>query len=242
MLSFDASLSNALNNKNTTAFWVLKLYYNDESAFVGVSDIDRADGSDFYYGVVSSWGSYTQSLDFFNFTTTTGNISVRLINTDKSIKGVRFSDLLSTNNFANRKWELFLNTSQAGTYDTSARIIGSGIISGDIQYDYTSVKLTLIDFSSKKHKRLPKTTLTSASYANAPEKNIGKPIPIAYGDFATKANIGTIPSSPKFDYFFTKGKFPAIITNALNEADGYVYAKVDNETMHTLNSKNIYIQ
>ena len=83
MLSFDASLSNALNNKNTTAFWVLKLYYNDESEFVGVSDIDRADGSDFYYGVVSSWGSYTQSLDFFNFTTTTGNISVRLINTDK---------------------------------------------------------------------------------------------------------------------------------------------------------------
>lgn len=241
MLSFDASLSNALNNKNTTAFWVLKLYYNDESEFVGVSDIDRADGSDFYYGVVSSWGSYTQSLDFFNFTTTTGNISVRLINTDKSIKGVRFSDLLSTNNFANRKWELFLNTSQAGTYDTSARIIGSGIISGDIQYDYTSVKLTLIDFSSKKHKRLPKTTLTSASYANAPEKNIGKPIPMTYGDFATKANIGTIPSSPKFDYFFTKGKFPAIITNALNEADGYVYAKVDNETMHTLNSKNIYI-
>ena len=47
MLSFDSSLSNALKNANTTAFWVLKLYYNDESSFVGVSDIDRADGSDF---------------------------------------------------------------------------------------------------------------------------------------------------------------------------------------------------
>jgi hypothetical protein len=243
MLSFDASLSNALKLKNTTAFWVCKLYYNAEGSgdFIGVSDIDRSDGSDMYYGLVSSWGQYSQSLDFFNFTTTTANISIRLINTERSIKGGRFSDLFSSNNFANRKWELFLNTNQAGTFDTAARMIGTGIISGDIQYDYTSVKFTLIDLSSKKHKRLPKTTLTSASYANAPEKNIGKPVPIAYGDFATKANIGTIPSSPKFDYFFTKGKFPAIITNTLNEADGYVYAKVDNETMHTLNSKNIYI-
>jgi hypothetical protein len=243
MLSFDASLSNALKLKNTTAFWVCKLYYNAEGSgdFIGVSDIDRVDGSDYYYGLVSSWGSYSQSLDFFNFTTSTGNMSIRLINTERSIKGGRFSDFFSSNNFANRKWELFLNTNQAGTFDTADRMIATGIISGDIQYDYTSVKFTLIDFSSKKHKRLPKTTLTSASYANAPEKNIGKPIPIAYGDFATKANIGTIPSSPKFDYFFTKGKFPAIITNALNEADGYVYAKVDNETMHTLNSKNIYI-
>ena len=41
MLSFDSALSNSLKSKNTTAFWVLKLYYNDESAFIGVSDIDR---------------------------------------------------------------------------------------------------------------------------------------------------------------------------------------------------------
>ena len=45
MLSFDASLSNALNSSNSTAFWVCKLYYNDESAFVGVSYIDRLDGA-----------------------------------------------------------------------------------------------------------------------------------------------------------------------------------------------------
>jgi len=243
MLSFDSSLSNALKLSNTTAFWVLKLYYNAEgsSDFIGVSDTHRVDGSDIYYGLVSSWGNYSQSLDFFNFTTSTGNMSVRLINTDKSIKGGRFSDLFSTNNFANRKWELFLNTSQAGTYDTAARMIGTGIISGDIGYDYESVKLTLLDNSSKYHKRLPTNVVTSATYPNAPEKNIEKPIPIAYGDFHAKDNIGTIPSSPKFDYFFTKGKFPAIITNALNEADGYVYAKVDNETMHTLDSDNIYI-
>ena len=127
----------------------LKLYYNDASNFIGVSDSHRVDGSDIYYGIVASWGQYQQSLDFFNFTTSTGNMTVNLINTDQSIQGGRFSDLFSTNNFANRKWELFQNTSQAGTYDTAARMIGTGIISGDIQYDYTSVKLTLLDLSSK---------------------------------------------------------------------------------------------
>ena len=54
MLSFDASLSNALNSSNSTAFWVCKLYYNDDSSasnYIGVSDIDRLDGSDMYYGL-----------------------------------------------------------------------------------------------------------------------------------------------------------------------------------------------
>ena len=46
MLSFDTDLSNALKNSNTTAFWVLKLYYNDESDFIGVSDRHRQDGTD----------------------------------------------------------------------------------------------------------------------------------------------------------------------------------------------------
>lgn len=64
MLSFDTSLSNALKNSNTTAFWVLKLYYNGESNFIGVSDRHREDGSDIYYGIVASFGTLRQSLDF----------------------------------------------------------------------------------------------------------------------------------------------------------------------------------
>ena len=102
MLSFDTALTNALKNRNTTAFWVLKLYYNDESAFIGVSDRHRQDGTDIYYGIVASFGNFRQSLNFFNFTTSIGNIGVTLINTEKCIQGDRFSDLLSNYNFANR--------------------------------------------------------------------------------------------------------------------------------------------
>jgi hypothetical protein len=186
MLSFDTSLSNALKNANTTAFWVLKLYYNDESNFIGVSDRHREDGSDIYYGIVASFGTLRQSLDFFNFTTTIGNLSVTLINSDNSIKGGRFTDLLSTNNFANRKWELFLNTNETSTLDTSTRMIATGIISGEIDFDRNNCTLTLLDNSSKYHKQIPTNIVDSSTYTNAPANNVGKPIPMAYGDFHEK--------------------------------------------------------
>ena len=99
MLNFDDELTTRLNKASTTAFWVLKLYYNDDTSasnFIGVSDVTRIDGSDEYYGIVSSWGKHIQSLDFFNFHTSTSNISLKLINTDRTINNGRFSDLFAT--------------------------------------------------------------------------------------------------------------------------------------------------
>ena len=241
MLAFDTGLSNALDTHSTESFWVLKLYYNDDTSasnFIGVSDQDRVDGSDTYYGVVSSWGRLSHSLDFFNFTTSLMNMSVKLINTDNTIEGGRFSDLLSTNNFANRKWELFQNTGRAGTYDTSTRMIGSGIISGDFSYGVKGISLKLLDYTSKYNKQLPTATVTSATYPNAPEKNIGKPIPMAFGDFSVDSNAPT--STVEFDRHFTKGKFPAVISDEWNATNSRVEAIVDNVVLHTLAVKNIY--
>ena len=242
MLTFDSALTNALKNSNTTAFWVLKLYYNDESAFIGVSDRHRHDGSDIYYGLVSSWGTYRQTLDFFNFTTSIGNMSVTLINADKSIQGKRFSDLLADNNFANRKWELFLNTNETSTLDTAARMIATGVISGEINYDNNNVTLTLFDNTSKYHKTIPINTVDSSTYTNAPANNIGKPIPMAYGDFYEKTDIGTIPTT-NFDRFynFYKGAFPAIITDEWDVQGEESEAKVDSQAVNTLDAENIYI-
>ena len=242
MLSFDTALTNALKNRNTTAFWVLKLYYNDESAFIGVSDRHRQDGTDIYYGLVASFGNFRQSLDFFNFTTSIGNISVTLINTEKCIQGDRFSDLLSSYNFANRKWELFLNTNETTTLDTAARMIGTGIISGEISFDENNVTLTLFDNSSKYHKRVPVNTVDSSTYTNAPANNVDKPIPMAYGDFHEKSGIGTIPTS-HFDRFynFYKGAFPAIITDEWDVQEEGSEAKADSQALHTMDNENVYL-
>ena len=241
MLSFDADLTNALKNSNTTAFWVLKLYYNDESAFIGVSDRHRQDGTDIYYGIVASWGVYRQSLDFFNFTTSTANMTVTLINADNSIKGGRFTDLFATNNFENRKWELFLNTNETATLDTAARMIGTGIISGEVDYDRNNMVLSLLNNNSKYHKMIPTATVDSATYPNAPENNIGKPIPMAFGDFYEKTDIGTIPTG-HFDRFrdFYKGAFPAIVTDKFDVGVGGSEAKADSQSLHTLDNENIY--
>ena len=242
MLSFDSSLSDALKLGNTSAFWVLKLYYNAEgsSDFIGVSDTHRVDGSDIYYGLVSSWGNYSQSLDFFNFTTTTGNMSVRLINTDKSIKGGRFSDLFSTNNFANRKWELFLNTNAAGTYDTAARMIGTGIISGEIKYDYKSINFALLDNSNSAHNQVPINVVDLATHTNAPKGNINKPIPIFYGDCSADTTALASGTSGNFDHHFVKGKFPAIITDKWNVSAAQVYAQPDDVVVSALDDFNIF--
>ncbi len=241
MLSFDADLTNALKNSNTTAFWVLKLYYNDESAFIGVSDRHRQDGTDIYYGIVASWGVYRQSLDFFNFTTSTANMSVTLINQDKSIKGGRFTDLFATNNFENRKWELFLNTNETATLDTAARMIGTGVISGEVDYDRNNIVLSLLDNKTRFNKRIPSATVDSSTYPNAPENNIGKPIPMAFGDFYEKTDIGTIPTT-HFDRFkkFYKGAFPAIITDRYDVGVEGSEAKADNQALHTLDNENVY--
>ena len=242
MLSFDTALTNALKNRNTTAFWVLKLYYNDESAFIGVSDRHRQDGTDIYYGIVASFGNFRQSLNFFNFTTSIGNIGVTLINTEKCIQGDRFSDLLSSYNFSNRKWELFLNTNETSTLDTAARMIGTGVISGEISYDENNVTLTLFDYSSKYHKRVPVNTVDSSTYANAPANNVGKPIPMAYGDFHAKTDIGTIPTS-HFDRFynFYKGAFPAIIADEWDVQEEGSEALADSQAINTMDDENVYI-
>jgi len=249
VLSFDSRLTEALSLGNTTAFYVLKLYYNDESAFIGVSDKHRVDGSDIYYGLVASWGQLHQGLDFFGFTTSTGNTTVKLINTETCYKGGRFSDQFSTNNFANRKWELFLNAEGLSTYDTAARMVGSGIISGDIGYDQKGTTFRLLDFGEYEKttgttyygKQLPSNIVDSSTYPNAPEKNINKPIPMAYGDFYEKTDIGTIPTG-NFDRFktFYNSAFPAIITDKFDIGEAAVEAYVDNETMHTLDSENVY--
>lgn len=236
MLSFDTNLTNSLKLGNTTAYYVLKLYFNDDTSasnYIGVSGKHRVDSSDVYYGLVSSWGSYHQSLDFFNFKTSTGNMTVQLINTERSYQGGRFSDLFSTKNFANRKWELFLNTEGLTTLDTSARMIGSGIISGDIKYDQKRVEFILLDYTSKYHKRLPTNVVDSATYTNAPEKNIEKPIPMAYGDFGQNTTKGD------FERHKVKSHFPAIITDK-QASDGLAEALPDTDQGSTIILNQLY--
>ena len=237
MLSFNSTLVNKLKLRNAQAFWCLKLYYNDESAFVGVSDTHRVDGSDIYYGLVTDWGSMNQSLAFFEFKTNISYLSIKLVNSKNSFQNGNFSDQLATKNFANRKWELF-QCVHGLTFDTAANKIGTGIISGNITYNRNEVTLTLLDNTSRFHKEIPVNKVTSAVFPNAPEKNINKPLPMSYGDFDVDSNAPT--SGARFDRHLTSGKFPAIVVDEWHKTDARVEARLDNSALHTLNANRVY--
>ena len=130
MLDFTTSLTNALSKTSTQSYWLLRLYFNDESSFTGISDRTRTISGVIYYGL-ANWGNHNQTLNIDQFTTSNGTMQVRLDNSPNKINGGRFSDLLSTNNYSNRKWELF-QCDENADFSTD-NIIAGGIISSDFK-------------------------------------------------------------------------------------------------------------
>ena len=162
MLSFSSGLTNGLYARNTNTFWVIKLYYNagSSSLFYGLSDANRDDGDDFYYGLITDFGQFVQNIDFFDYTSSISNMTIKLANVPNSINGGRFSDLLSTLNFGNRKWELFQCKQEVRPWDTSSNLLAEGVIAGDFTYNRNEVVLQLLDKTGEIHKDLPTNTVT----------------------------------------------------------------------------------
>ena len=233
MLDFNTTLENNLEKDSTKVYWYLKLYYGNETNFTGISDKDRTIGSDIYYGIVSSWGSFNHSLSVDNFTANQRTWNIQLVNTDKAIEGSRFSDLLSTNNYENRKWELYMNDESLSSSD--AEILGTGIISGDFSYDHSKITLRLQSLNSRNNSEVPNTALTQGAFQNAPEKNRGLAIPCLYGDFSINSSL----PSP-LDQYASQVKIPAVVVDEYNQSTGKVELRPDSVSLHTLYAKNLF--
>ena len=233
MLDFNSTLENSLSRDSTRAYWYLKLYYGNETNFTGISDKDRTIGSDIYYGLVADWGKFTHSLSVDNFTANQNTWSVKIINTEKAINGSRFTDLLSSNDYENRKWVLYMNDGELGSSD--AEILGTGIISGDFSYNQNSITLRLQSLNSKYNAEVPNTSLSQGSFQNAPEKNRGLPIPCLYGDFSIDSSL----PSP-LDQYVSQVKVPAVVVDEYNQSTGKVELRPDSVSLHTLYPKNLF--
>jgi len=233
LLDFNTTLENNLEKDSTKVYWYLKLYYGNETNFTGISDKDRTIGSDIYYGIVSSWGSFNHSLSVDNFTANQRTWNIQLVNTDKAIEGSRFSDLLSTNNYENRKWELYMNDESLSSSD--AEILGTGIISGDFSYDHSKITLRLQSLNSRNNSEVPNTALTQGAFQNAPEKNRGLAIPCLYGDFSINSSL----PSP-LDQYASQVKIPAVVVDEYNQSTGKVELRPDSVSLHTLYAKNLF--
>ena len=232
MLDFTTSLTNALTKSAAQSYWILRLYYNDESAYTGISDKTRPINGVIYYGL-ATWGSHNQTLNIDQFRTSNGTMQVGLSNAPNKINGLRFSDLFTTNNYSNRKWELFQCDKNADF--STDNLIAGGIISSDIKPTPTQITMYLNDYWAKYNIELPINRVTKALYPNAPEKNLDSPVPMAYGDCGAKT------AEDGFKSHLVKGHFPAIITDIWNDTDSVTQAKPDNEAMHTLSTFNLYM-
>ncbi len=230
MLSLSNNLSTALNKHSTSSYWYVKLYYGDETNFIGLSDKDRTIGSDVYYGLIASWSNLTYSANLFAFEVKFSDMNLKIINTNRAIDGERFSDLYSSKEFTNRKWELYAadeNVSSASDH----QILATGIIGMKTSYNETDFSISLNNILNKYNINIPTTLLGSDE--EVPEENRGNPIPFVYGDFDRNLSL---PSSD-FDRH-TGEHAPMIITNKWDATNGMI-AQADTESLHTLRDKNV---
>jgi len=238
LLSFPTNLANELRDRHASAYWYIKLYYGDESNFTGLSDQDRLLSAVKYRGLVLDWGSIIHSVDLPSFTASTLAMNgLRISNADDKIAGGRFSDLFNTQNYVNRKFTLHMGAVGVAVGDHAQ--IAQGIITDQMTQDFDSITISLTEDLSSVQVEVPTSRVDAATYTNAPENNIGKPIPMAWGDCGLQTNIGTIPTGgAEFDRYFVKGYFPAIITDRWSDTGAYIEARPD-QTGATLNSLNI---
>ena len=239
MLNFTSDLTNAFKKDSTRAYWLLRLYYGDESNFIGFGSKPVVVGSDVYWEALSL-GRFGQSTDLDDFIVSNGTISVTLPNTPKAVEGGRFSDMFVSKKFTNRKWELF-QASDDVTFSTN-NMIASGIIGADFDNTDTEITVYLNDWWLKYDIEIPSRRVTNALYPNAPEKNIDEPVPMWYGDFDIQDNV---PASSHFERFFVKGKVPAIIIDK-GDTDENVFALADSDQdseiiLNQLNAKNVFM-
>ncbi len=239
MLNFTSDLITAYKKDNTRAYWLLRLYYGDESNFIGFGSKPVVVGSDVYWEALSL-GRFGQSTDLDDFIVSNGTMSVTLPNTPKAVEGGRFSDMFVSKKFTNRKWELF-QASDGVTFSTD-NMIASGIIGADFDNTDTEITVRLNDWWIRYDIHVPTRRVTNDIYPNAPEKNIDEPIPMWYGDFDTEDDV---PAGSDWELWRTKGKAPAVIVEK-GKTDENVHCLPDTDkvaavVLNQLNVKNVFM-
>lgn len=233
MLTLGTNLSTTLKSKATEACWLLDIYYNDDTSasnVIHLSDRERTVDSVDYKGLVRSWGSFNQKCDLVEFTSNIGNMTIILFNDENVTSAGRFTDWLATHNIHNRKWEIYLSDG----INKSTEPIASGLISDDFESTEKDITIQLLSYEGKFDIEIPGTVVDSSHYPNAPKKNINKPFPMSFGDFSSYGTSGSW-----LEFTLTRGKFPAIITDA---KDIDAYPDKAGEAMNELNDRNLFIK
>ena len=239
MLDFTSALKNAYELDFGESYWLLRLYYDDESSFTGFSIKPRTVDGDVYWELISVSEVY-QKGNIDDFTVSYSTLRAVIPNTPRAVEGGRFSDLFSSQKYINRKWEIYQGREDV-TFSTDNKL-AEGVIGADFSYNEKTFTINLNDMWQKYDIDVPTHTADKNTYSNIPEKNIGEIIPMWYGDFDT---ISGVPASSDFERHYVKGKVPALIVDK-TDTSGFVNALADTDQdneikLYQLNDKNVFI-
>ena len=195
MITTSADWDSAVLTDSTDAYPIVRLYYGDETNYVSISTKDVTFNGVDYRGLLKEVPVVREKIDIHSHRYSISNLTLNIINHQFEPTKI-FSDYIESagsgtdTGFYNRPCEIKLVSGNVSTY-ANAFMLFSGIIR-DIQHDQNTVKITVEDNSSLKHKELPRTTLNATDYPKTQEDNLGKPIPIAVGDIDRCPGIMTI--------------------------------------------------
>ena len=244
MLDLNTGLTNLFNKKSNTVIFLVRLYYGDETNFTGISTADYTDSSDFYKGVISSVGDISSELNLFTFKTRQNSVSLKIINSASFDSNKKFSDLVGTNNYDNRRFEIYAIGSEASS--TTKEIISYGTISSNFEYNENSIKIVLNDYRNSVDTGLPQTIITedntSSNFHYAPEENFNKPIPMLYGNHShnTAYDNSVTNFNIADERWATRSKVPAVIVNEFDTDSNKAVAMVDTQAVKDLNVNTVY--
>jgi len=167
-LTFPAAYSAALKGSSVIETWYAKLYYGDETNFIGITNYDLTISSIQYYGIVISWGEINEMIDLARSQASISDVTIECMN---EFKGAKLTDEIfgGSNKYINRKVLIY-------SYINSTSVqIFQGVLT-NIQSDMNRVTLTI----EAKH---PWSDITIPSDRNT--DNFLEPL--AYGDYKINA-------------------------------------------------------
>lgn len=167
--------------------WAVLLYYNDEASLLRLATHDIRYLSVNYTGAVSSVEFGESGFDPHTSENMNAVCTIRL--NDNLLGGdQQTTDLISGKGFLNRKVRVFRYI------QTSVNPIAnddefSGIVT-EYWYDIENFQWVFECEHLHQHRTIPQTIVTKEDYPRAPQRALGSPLPIVYGNFIT-SDTGT---------------------------------------------------
>lgn len=149
-----------------------------------------------------------------------GNFKINLLNQDKYHETLDFIN----NHFVNREIEVYLVFWTGGALSTSDWLcLKSGIIK-EVDYSIEKITFDCVDAGEKRHKIIPDKKIDIIDYPNCPKENIGKVMPLIYGEMHSgDSHLGTRIECPMVRIDKVKEKYLVSLNKmkhvAQNEAD-----------------------